>query len=294
MRRLTSDDQPVVTIPGRRGDAAKIIIITVCVFAMIVLLFCVGIGVYGYVWVQRNFARAMVTAASDINKITGEITDIAIPPQFTPVMGSAFLGMKSVNYAWNPDGKHITMENWHESQGPLLPMLSLMETGGTSPPSVIDQDFQIPEYKINVLKSQYVDYKHEVKEFTIRGRKCQFLFVTGRPKEGALEDEMLFDEAEEAMLDEDDKASTEGKPAVTEDKPADATAPAEAPATAPTETPPAETAKPAEAEAKPLPPVRSVSGTFPGKSGSPANLEIRVPAEGTDEDFLLKIIQSIK
>lgn len=66
---------------------------------MILLMLCVGAGVYGYVLFQRNFGRMVVQSPADLRKLTTEITDIEIPPQFTPIMGSAIFGMKSVNYA---------------------------------------------------------------------------------------------------------------------------------------------------------------------------------------------------
>ncbi len=287
MQRFQIHRSPSVLMPSRRGDAAKVIIITVCAFAMIMLMLCVGAGFYGYVLFQRNLGRAVVQAPADIRKLTTEITDIDIPPQFTPLMGSAIFGMKSVNYTWNPQGKPANLANPGQTYDPLQPMLHIMEMA-TGSADMKDEDFKINPYQQKALKSQYVDFTQNVQEFTIRGRKCQFLFVTGQPREGAFDDEAVYDEiAEEEML-ADENTTT---PAAAENKPADATAIPETPAT-PSADATAEVPQPVDPAAKVLPSVRTVTGQFPGKSGS-TTITIRVPVEGSDEDVLLKIIQSL-
>lgn len=276
---------------SRRGDAVKVIIITVCVFVMIMLLLCGGAGIYGYVWFQKNFSRLIVQTPADIQKITAEITDIDIPPQFTPIMGSAVFGMKTVTYAWNPKAVPLTMTTWNNAADPLHPMFNLVETT-TEQSTATGKDFQIPDYQQKALSSQYVEFTHSIQEFTIRGHKCQFLFVTGRPKEGAFEgEEMLYDELDEEEMMVDEKPASETSNTSAEDKPADAAIPDASPAATPTEAT-AEPSKPTEPATKALAAVRSVSGQFPGKSGA-AMITIRIPAEGSDEDVLLKIIQSI-
>ncbi len=294
--RPLSHCKSAATSASRRGDAAKVIIITVCAFGMIMLLLCAGAGIYGYVVIQRNLARMVVQTPAELRTLSAEITDIEIPPQFTPVVGSAMFGMKSVNYAWNPAGKPLTAENWHESQDELLSMLSLMEMMDDS--NVGNDDFTIPSYQKKVVKKQYAESEVSLKEFQIRGRKCEFLFVTGRAREGAFEDEMLFDEVdEEEMAAEEQAVVQPDKPAadpaaVDAAKPDDAApASSETGATTPAATEPVP-ATVVTAE-KLLPAVRSVTGSFPGKSG-PTTISIRVPADTTDEDFLLKIIQSIR
>lgn len=282
---------------NRRGDAAKVIIITVCAFAMIMMLLCIGAGVYGYVLFQRNFGRMVVQNPVEIQKVATEITDITIPPEFTPIMGSAFVVMKTVTYAWNPTGKALTLENWQQSQDATQSMLTLMEM--SSDTATRDADFKIGSVQKKVLAKQYTEHEQVVREYDIRGKKCEFLFVTGRPIEGAFEDEMLFDETdEEEMMEEEEAAAT--KPATGEpapEKPADAAAPADAadPAT-PTEKPvepaPVETTTPPKADGPVLPAVRTVTGRFPGKSG-PTTITIRIPAEGTSPDLLEGIIKSI-
>jgi hypothetical protein len=287
-----------IATAARRGDAAKVIIITVCVFAMILMLLCVGGGVAGYFWIKSNFGRVALTAPADVQKLTTEITDITIPPQFTPLTGSAIFGMKTVMYAWNPTNKPLTLQNWGQSQDDMHSQLNLMEMGNTE--SVAANDFKIAHYEKDALKQQYGEFTDTVREFDIRGHKCEFLFVTGRPKEGAFEDEMIFDEADEAVMAEEDKATTD-KPAETPktDEPAatESPMPTDANATPPaettsTETKPAEEPKADKPAEKLLPAVHSVTGKFPGKSG-PTTITIRIPAEGADEDLLLKIIQSI-
>lgn len=293
MRRLMNSGNHTTTVSARRGDAAKVIIITVCVFALILLLLCVGAGVYGYVLFQRNFGRALVESPADIQKMTTEITEIDIPSQFTPVMGSAFLGMKNVNFAWNPEGKAITTESWQETRGPLMPVLNLMEMA-SEPSLITDADFQIDDFLRTSAKALYVEFTQVEKEFDIRGRKCQFLFVTGRPKEGAFENpELLYEEIDEEEMKAEEAAEKE-MPTPTEDTPADATAPTEAPQTTPVPAEPiTENEKPKTQEVTSMPAVRTVTGKFPGKSG-PTTIEIRIPAEDSDEDLLLKIIQSIR
>ncbi len=293
MRRLMNGGDHSCRMSARRGDAAKVIIITVCVFAMILLLLCVGAGVYGYVLFQKNFGRALVESPADIQKMTTEITDIDIPSQFTPVMGSAFLGMKNVNYAWNPEAKAIATESWQENRGPLMPMLHMMEMA-SEPSLITDADFQIDEFERTSAKALYVEFTQVEKEFDIRGRKCEFLFVTGRPKEGAFENpEMPYEEIDEEEM-KAEEAGEEEKPAGAEDTPADATAPTEGPEATPVPAEPiAEDEKPKKKEVPSMPAVRTVTGKFPGKSG-PTTIEIRIPADGSDEDLLLKIIQSIR
>lgn len=283
----------------RRGDAAKVIIITVCVFLMIMLMLCVGGGVYGYILFQRNFGRIAMTTPADVQKLTTEITDIDLPPQFTPVLGSALMGMKNVNYAWNPEGKTITSENWHEHRGDTLPMLNIMEMAGEHASQ--EQSFRVSQVHLKALKSQYSDYTSNTQEFTIRGKKCEFLFVTGHPKLGAFDDEMMYDEIDEERMMEEESAA---KPAEPAEKPAEAApmregtapvdpaSPATEAASAPAETAPATNEAPAAPAGPPLPKVRTVNGSFPGKSGH-CTITIRIPADGTDDELLVKIIQSI-
>ena len=277
----------------RRGDAAKVIIITVCVFAMIMMLLCVGAGVYTYVLFQRNFGRAIVQTPAELQKLTTEITEITIPPQFTPIMGSAIFGMKTVTYTWNPAGKTITLDNWQESQDSTQSMLNLMEMSTDT--ATGDGDFKIAPREKKVTTQQYTEHKQVVREYEIRGKKCEFLFVTGKPIEGAFEDEMLFDEADEEEMMAEEEGSAKATPAQVEpakpddSAPADATKPADAsePVTpTPGTTPVPKTNGPA------LPAVRTVTGKFPGKSG-PTTITIRVPAEGTTLELLEGIIQSI-
>lgn len=300
MTRDTAHRGPMYS--HRRGDAAKVIIITVCAFAMIMMLLCIGAGVYGYVLFQRNFGRMVVQNPIEIQKVTTEITDITIPGEFTPIMGSAMFVMKTVTYAWNPTAKPLTLENWQQSQDSMQSVLMLMEM--SSDTATRDADFKISSVQKKVLAKQYTEHEHVIREYDIRGRKCEFLFVTGRPIDGAFDDEMLFDEAdEEEMMEEEEAAAS--KPAITEtvpEKPVDA-APADAAnPVAPTETPvevekpveaaPVETTTPPKADGPPLPAVRTVTGRFPGKSG-PVTITVRIPAEGTSPDLLEGIIKSI-
>lgn len=272
----------------RRGDAAKVIIITVCVFLMIMLMLCVGGGIYGYILFQRNFGRIAITTPADVQQLTTEITDIDLPPQFTPVVGSALMGIKTVNYAWNPEGKPITSENWHQHQGDAMHMLNLMEMAGQ------DQRFRVAQVQLKALKSQYTDYTSNTQEFTIRGKKCEFLFVTGHPTLGAFDDEMLYEEIDEERMMEEDAAAKPADSTQTEagTAPVDPASPPTEAKPAPAETAPAATDAPAAPADPPLPKVRTVQGSFPGKSGH-CTITIRIPADGTDEELLLKIIQSI-
>lgn len=284
MMRYPVPGRLVTPAASRRGDAAKVIIITVCVFAMVMLLLCVGSGFYAYLQFQKNFSRAVVETPADIRQLTTEITDIDIPPQFMPLMGSAIFGMKNVNYVWNPTGKPVSLHN-QPSADPLQPMLNLIEIA-----AVMDDggrtNYQIQPHQQSVLKHQYTDFEQKTQEFTIRGEKCQFLFVTGRPKAGAFDDEeLLMDEAEEEAMNAEEAAATQPAPAATSDPPADATTVVDTPASAVTAT----EEKPAS---QTLPAVRTVTGQFPGKSG-PTAITIRVPVEGSDEEVLQKIIESI-
>lgn len=293
--RLISVESSIQTSrASRRGDAAKVVIITVCVFLMIMLMLCVGGGIYGYVLFQRNFGRIAITTPADVQKLTTEITDIDLPSQFTPVLGSAFLTMKSVNYAWNPEGKTITSENWHEHRGDSMHMLNLTEMDGER--GLQDQNFRIAQVQIKSLKSQYTDFTNDTREYTIRGKKCEFLFVTGNPTLGAFDDEMIYDEADEERIMEEEAAANPAEPA---EKPVDAAPPQEGTAPVDPTSPPSEAAAapaepaPSAPAGPPLPKVRTVTGSFPGKSGY-CTITIRIPAEGTDDEVLPKIIQSIR
>lgn len=263
---------------SRRGDAAKVIIITVCAFVMILLLLCGGAGYYAYVLFQRNLGRAVVQSPAEIRQLTTEITDIEIPPEFRPTMGSAIFGMKTVNYEWKSTGTPKPVAD------PLPPMLHMMEFAADSDEAAVT-DYTIQPYQQADLKEQYVDFEHHVQDYTIRGQVCQFLFVTGRPKEGAFDDEeMLMDEAAPETAKPEATAVTSES---VEEKPADAATVVDG-----GPVPDAEAVVATEVPVKALPAVRTVTGEFPGKSGS-ATITIRVPVEGSDEDLLKKIIQSI-
>lgn len=294
----------------RQGDALKVVLITIAVIFVIGFLACAGGGFYMYLQFQKHLGRAIISNPQEIRKLSAEIVDLDIPTEFTPAMGSAIFGMKNVHYAWNPTNQPIAVDDFSsisdQSKG-LLTLTEMPQTEGSDPDLGPDEDVNW-ETSDELLKHQYSEYTKTERELTIRGKKCKFTLIVGRQWPVST----LDMEEESAMVDDPFKADPPAVVAATDPttepapstNPAPATdpaattepAPATDPATTPAETATEKPAVPEEApldRGEPLPAMRTVTGSFPSKGGQ-ATINIRVPADGTTDEMLWKILQSIR
>ncbi len=295
----------------RQGDALKVVLITIGVIFVIGFLACAGGGFYVYWQFQKHLGRAVITDPLEIKKMSAEIVDLDVPSEFTPAMGSAIFGMKNVHYAWNPTNQPIATDDWSSVSDQSKGLLTLTEMPqDPQAPVVSDPDFDEDESmdwetSDDYLKEYYSEYTKTERALTIRGKTCKFTLIVGRRWP-----ELTLDMDEEAVM-VDDPFNEDVKPEVaatdptnapaTEPAPATNTAPATDPAVPPetvTEIP-GDTEKPAAPAAapidrgEPLPPMRTVTGSFPSKGGQ-GTINIRVPVDGTTDDMLWKILQSIR
>jgi hypothetical protein len=281
---------------GRQGDALKVVLITLGVIFLLGVLACAGGGFYVYFQFQKYLGRAIITDPLEIKKLSTEIVDLDLPAEFTPVMGSAIFGLKSVHYAWNPSKQAIKADDWDGANDASTGALIITEmpqdpaaTGNAEPDLESDEDLEW-ETSDEYLKERYAEFTKTERALTLRGKTCKFTLIVGR--QWPLTE---IAQADDPAMVEAGPVTTEPQPAVAADNPATdpASQPATDPATAPeTEKPEAPVAPPVN-RGEPLPAMRAVTGTFPSKGGQ-ATIRLRVPAEGTTDDLLWKILQSIR
>jgi hypothetical protein len=175
-----SDDYDDDARPARRaksGDSTvKTLLIIFGSFAALAVLACCGIGFGSYFWLKKNFGQALVTTPADIQKITTEITDITIPPEFKPQTGSSIFGVKNVTYQWCPAGNC-------PQRGDGLGMLMLMSIGiqgANGPNNNTISKVSEEQFSDQTLQQQWKDYTKIEHEFVIRGKKCKFFIVQGQ------------------------------------------------------------------------------------------------------------------
>ncbi|MDZ4687180.1 MAG: hypothetical protein SH850_19050 [Planctomycetaceae bacterium] len=263
----------------RRGDALKTVLIVMAILGGLMVLSCLGVGVAGYFWFQKNLANAAVTDPVKIRQMTADQTDITIPAEFVPQTGSQLFGMNIVNYQWCPTGTCAAMGGDDEAEfnaGTLT-----LTTFATDGPVDVDADvFWEESFAETNLNERFRNYSKDVKELTIRGKACKFFIVKG--------EEIPWDVV--AEVDDPEMADA------TSETPAEPiTDPAATPATTdPVVTPvaPAPVAAPS-APAKLGRQIVWVQGVFPGKKGD-CTLNVYLLGGDYDEAKILAMLQSIK
>ena len=308
----------------RRGNAAKVILITLGITFFIFLLACMGLGVAGYFWFKKNFGQALVSDPQEINKMLTEMTDVTIPPEFTPYRGSALFGMKQVTYKWCPTGDCPTIAPELENENIEIAAEDLDEDFGlgeltfmqfihedAQPGAAVTIQNVDDEFSDDILSETYASFEKTVHEFTIRGQVCKFCIIRGVQRDWSVEDEGA-EEAEEMAADTAD-ALTPPAAAESTDAPASEPAAATPEATAPAESPTTPEPAPADAttpesapETSPAPidaevapeattgrKVVAVTGRFPGKQAE-MSLNYVVAPEDFDEAKILELLKSIR
>ena len=249
----------------RRGDTAKVVIIIVASLFGLFLLLCAGAGVAGYLWWQKNFARAMLTNPQDIRTLTAEMVDITLPPEFQPQHGSevGMIGMKVVSYRWCPSGTCPPLGSDDDINTLTLTMLNANSNDAAG------GDYDEFEFSMSdeSLKETYVNYTKEVRDFTIGGKECKFYFVTGEMRDWSEMDE---------EMGESEMPQNDVKEVIAPDA-------AEPEPTVPDSLPAKGTGKP----------VVAIQGAFPGKGGQ-VTLNIHMSADNYDEEKILAVLQSIR
>ncbi len=302
----------------RRGDAAKVVLITLLVVFLVLVAACGGLGIAGYFWFQANLGQMLVSDPAEIRKLTSELADLTIPPEFAPYSAHKVFGMTSVVYHWCPAGDCPTIAGRMnaDAEEEWSPEIDSYSLSLSSSPLAGEEDAEDPEvwesqFTDEVLKHQYVTYTKIRLEVVIKGEPCKFYVIKGQQKSF---DEQFEDDPDEEMDDvsepmsEEAAATDPAAPAAdpaTEPVSADTASTDPAAATPPTadpNTPPpvvdpaiAEPAQPAPAPAakKEGPHVVVVDGSFPGKQGK-VLLRYVVAPENHDDTRLLKMLMSIK
>jgi hypothetical protein len=142
------------------------------------MLACCGGGVFVFFkakevaqQVQAVVKDARLTNPDDVRRVTGDITDITIPPQFVPKTGTAILGRRFVLYEWCPTGVSDPAQN----QGGLtLVSVRLQGTGANAQLPNISAQFTDQE-----LAKTFKDFTKTEQQFDIRQQRCKFYIVEG-------------------------------------------------------------------------------------------------------------------
>lgn len=293
------------TAHPRRGDATKVVLITLLVVFVVLVLACAGLGVAGYLWFKANLGQAIVSDPAEIRQITAEIADLTIPAEFAPYSGHKVFGMRTVVYRWCPEGNCPTIASqmeaadpdvWEDANDMSTLTLSSFGAMGEEDDMSVSPDPLSFHFDDDVLQHQYVTYTKETRELTIKGRPCQFYIIKGQEKPFEPDDDDSDNEMTEAEAESGSQPTVDPEPAnavpasndaaiTTEPAPADALHPA-APA-------PAVADSPAGSETMPGRHVVLVEGVFPGKNGDVTFRYLMSP-ENHDDARLDQLLKSIK
>lgn len=264
-----SDDDELFTQrrPRKKSPAsdssstAKTLLMAFGILAVVGVIACCGvIGAVYYIW-QKNFSQIALTQPADIQKLTAEMTDIAIPTQFVPKFGNSILGIKTVVYQWCPTG---TCPPDMDQEGTLSLTSFQMPTNGDPNAGVsLSSDDQFTE---EVLQQTWFEHAHSELEVDIRGKKCKFHIVRGEE----LDYSSMMHEIDEEV--EVDSAVVETTNPV-----------GETPAN------PSPSAPERKGSGKKI---VQVSGSFPGKAAE-VNLSLRLDQADYQEEMIHSMLKSI-
>lgn len=263
---------------GSGDNTVKTVLIIFGGFFGLVLLVCCGVGGYLTYAVKSAAERAAMTKPADIQKLTAEMTDITIPPEFTPQFGSVIpiINIKMVHYGWCPTGNcpAVTdISNIDHDNVLSLTSVDLKDSNGTAIGNPDSEDSSMSD---DVLKSQWKEYAKTEHTFDIRGKSCKFYIVQGEEFASAAID---FDDSDEEMPFQPEPAAASDDAAEESDEDPAAGNPSET--------------KPASSRAGTGKKMVQISGNFPGKKAE-VTLQIRVKAEDYNEAKILEMLKSIK
>jgi hypothetical protein len=246
---------------GGSSGTANTLLMAFGILAAVGVLACCGLVGAGYYFWQKNFSQIALTQPADIQKLTAEMTDISIPPEFVPQNGTALLGNRVVMYQWCPTG----------TCPPVVDEMGSLSLMGFSRQLAGNGDVEITlvseeQYTDELLQHSWLEYAKSVEEVDIRGKKCKFFIVRG--------EQLDFASMMPETGDEDDE---DGGTVVT----------AEAPGGPPANAPPAPERKGTGRKTV------QISGSFPGKTGE-VTLNIHLPEADYQEEKILGMLRSIR
>lgn len=140
--------------------------ITLAVVMVLTFLICAG-GCAGlYFWLKRTVANMATRDPAKIRKLTSEIVEITIPPEFVPEVGGSMLGTTYVKYRWCPTGTCTTGDRSE---------MSIIEMATDDPNATTGDDLnEILEAELRDSDHKYIRKDHELE---IRGQKVKFVFL---------------------------------------------------------------------------------------------------------------------
>lgn len=169
----------------RRGNSAKVILISLAVVFGLGLIACAGLALTAVWWFQRNFGEAYVTEPAAIRKMLGKMTDITLPEKFAPYSGSRLFGQTEILFRWCPEGNCPPAADWDDEQAIVdeealsgIGVLTFLADADDAVPVRFDATETLDaEYSDEALASRYSSFTKTMHEVTIRGRTCHFWVV---------------------------------------------------------------------------------------------------------------------
>jgi hypothetical protein len=144
------------------------------------MLACCGGGVFFYFKakevveeVQKAAKDIALTNPDDIRRVTGDITDITIPPQFVPRAGNALLGTRFVWYEWCPTG---VCDPAQGNPGGLT--LVSVRLQGARPKAKLP-DMSEANFTNDELAKTMKNFTKSEHQFDIRQQRCTFYIIEG-------------------------------------------------------------------------------------------------------------------
>lgn len=256
---LDDDERPASKKRSGGDNTLKIILIVFGSLIGLTLLSCCGVGGYFYFQFQKAVREADMKEPADVRRITADLTEITIPPEFIPKHASIvpILNIKQADYQWCPSG---SCPDFIDNYGKLS--LSSFDVEGQPTDSYSD-----PMFDDEFLKSTWKDHTRTEHEFDIRGKKCKFYIVRGEYLTyGGEEMEDLFDDVDGEMPVNADDPAPQDSPAAT--------------------TPPVKVERTGR-------PAVQVHGEFPGKKGT-VTLELWLNPDDYQEQKILDMLRSIR
>jgi hypothetical protein len=162
------------------GSVVKILLLIFGSLACLTMLACCGGGVFIYFkaqevvqQVQKATKDIALTNPDDIRRVTGDITDITIPPQFVSKAGNALLGTRFVLYEWCPTG---VCDPAQGNQGGLT-LVSVRLQGTFSKATLPDMsEANFTDEELAKTMKNFTKTEHQ---FDIRQRRCRFFIIEG-------------------------------------------------------------------------------------------------------------------
>lgn len=265
-----TDERRTPRRPRKNADSGnsvvKILLIVFGSLAGLAILGCCGtVGVFYFV-AQQALKDADLKNPADIQRVTAEMTDITIPPEFVPKQASSVFFVKTAQYEWCPTGTCAVRD---DGMGKLtLSSINLknQQAGQATPPAL-----PTPDVSDESLKATWRDYTKSEHEFDIRGRKCRFTIIQGEHTgfTGDVDSEMENDPSDPQPADNtpEGDADKAGEPS-------------------------GRTATPATGLVAGRKSVQ-ITGQFPGKQGE-CTLAIELAPDQYDEEKILQLLKSIR